>query len=165
MSGLEIAGAVLGAFPLVVEGARAMRPLIEMSRFWWKFRDAFPAMVGDIEDQMIAYRQNIRVILKPLDLDRRTESSLLNDQPPSQQWHNPEIQALLRRRIGHDHFTWLIGYIQRINKVMAQLMSLLNINNWVVRAAKAYQSDLHVGNANAHVRRYPCRDQVHSMRP
>lgn len=146
MSGLEIAGVVLGAFPLVVEGARAMRPLIEMSRFWWKFRDAFPAMVGAIEDQMIAYGQNIKIILKPLDLDGATECSLLNDRPPSKMWHDAEIQALLRRRIGHDHFTWLLGHIRRIDQVMVQLTALLHIKNGEVRAVKPLKTH------------HPCRD-------
>ncbi|KPM37807.1 hypothetical protein AK830_g8755 [Neonectria ditissima] len=37
------------------------------------------------------------------------EASLLNNSPPSKNWHDPVIQASLRLRIGHEEFAWLMG--------------------------------------------------------
>lgn len=133
MSGFEIAGVVLGALPLLLEGAKFSKSYFERCRGWWYFRNTFEQMISSIEDGMIAHRQNMELLLQPLDLDAVTESGLLSDGPLSPGWHDPHIQASLRMRVGHEHFPWLIGKFRRLDEIIRMVSSVLPIRNAKVR--------------------------------
>ncbi|KAL6353689.1 hypothetical protein LRP88_13002 [Fusarium phalaenopsidis] len=128
MSRFEVAGVVLGALPLLMGGAKLFKSHLEKCSVWWKFRETFEGMVGSIEDQMIAYRQNVKFLLRPLALSAKTEFSLLNDRPPSL-WYDTTTQATLRERIGHDEFAWLISKFRRLDEIVQEVSSLLPIRD------------------------------------
>jgi hypothetical protein len=133
MSGFEIAGVVLGALPLLLEGAKISKSYFERCRGWWYFRNTFEEMINSIEDGLIAHRQNMELLLQPLNLDAMTESRLLGDGPLSPDWHDPGIQASLRTRIGHEHFPWMIGKLRRLDEIIESVSSVLPIRNGKVR--------------------------------
>ncbi|KAK0742160.1 hypothetical protein B0T21DRAFT_124717 [Apiosordaria backusii] len=124
MSGFEIAGIVLGASPLIIEGSKLVRGYLEMSIFWLKFSTKFPDMVAAVEDELMAFRQNVELLLRPLALGVETESRLLND-GNSTKWHDPSLQSLLRTRIGNDKFIWFLGKLRRFNNIIGELSAVM----------------------------------------
>ncbi|KAK4193991.1 hypothetical protein QBC40DRAFT_189235 [Triangularia verruculosa] len=113
MSGIEVVGLVLGAFPLIIEGGKLLRSYLEKTEFWLKFASRFPAMVASIEDEMVLFRQNLELVLRPLALDTDTEAKLLDDSRLTE-WEDPILQSLLRSRIGHDKFPWFMEKLCRM---------------------------------------------------
>lgn len=45
MSGFEIAGVVLGAFPIVMSGLERYRKAFEPLKSWWKFQRTFEVFI------------------------------------------------------------------------------------------------------------------------
>ncbi|CAP70241.1 uncharacterized protein PODANS_3_3260 [Podospora anserina S mat+] len=101
MSGLEVAGVVLGTFPLIIDGGKLVRGYLQMTKFWWKFSSQFPDFISAVEDELIAFRQNVELLLRPLALDAATESDLLNN-AHSRGWHDSKLRSMLKARLGRE---------------------------------------------------------------
>lgn len=126
MSGLEIVGVVLGAFPLILEGAKGLRSHLEMSKSWWNFRTEYSTFVSIIEGEAIAYSQNLEFLLSPLDLDQDQLRGLQED-PKSPQWHDSGVQKKLRDRIKNQYFNWFMRQLFDMNESLDELYGLLPI--------------------------------------
>ncbi|KAL3301010.1 protein prib [Colletotrichum asianum] len=48
MSGFEIAGLALGAFPLLIEGAKELEGFAKKFEFYWEFRTKFESFIADV---------------------------------------------------------------------------------------------------------------------
>ncbi|KAJ0373485.1 hypothetical protein COL26b_008343 [Colletotrichum chrysophilum] len=77
----------------------------------------------------MAYRQNIKFLLGPLDLDLNLIASLVDYPERSEMWRNPEFQQVLYRRFGNDKYEldWLIQRTERINEIIQDLAELLRL--------------------------------------
>ncbi|KAF3804198.1 hypothetical protein GCG54_00000548 [Colletotrichum gloeosporioides] len=125
MAGLEVVGVVLGAIPLLIEAGKQAERL----EFYWMFRDKFPPLLRSIHDQMMAYRQNIKFLLGPLNLDLDLTASLVDFPERSGMWRNPKFRQVLYGRFGNDEYelNWLIQRTERINEIIQDLAGILRL--------------------------------------
>lgn len=66
MSGIEIVGLVLGAFPIILNGLESYRKGFETLEEWWQFRTHFIAFIDDVRHQMMKYNENMIRLLDPI---------------------------------------------------------------------------------------------------
>lgn len=128
MSGFEIAGLVLGAFPLLVGAAKPLSTYLQGSQRWWSFKNDFMGFLTTIEDESIAFSQNLELLLSPLDLDSHVQTSLQEDSA-SPFWGDGAIQSQLRQRIKEQYFTWFTGQLKEMRATLDELYKMLPMEN------------------------------------
>lgn len=127
MSGFEIAGLVLGGFPILLNildyYERSFAPLDE----WWHFRRHFVQFVDDISQQQMLFQQNLALLLDPVIDDNETFTSLLND-PGATAWEAANLSEILGKRLGL-HRTRFLRVLTDMDKLMIKLRKLLGVKD------------------------------------
>ncbi|RSL40081.1 hypothetical protein CEP53_013606 [Fusarium sp. AF-6] len=98
MSGFEVAGIVLGALPLLIEGAKATKFYLQGIERWWQFETDFEAFVRAITFEDVIFTQNLDLLLLPLDLSDNERNSL-KASSKSSLWRHPDIVAQLKHHL------------------------------------------------------------------
>ena len=125
MSGIEIAGLVLGAFPILLNCLDNYRDGLEPLDKWWNFRTEFIAFVDDIRHQMMKYNENMVRLLAPIISDDNSLTALVrNAKDP--RWHDGSLSVPLERRLASENKR-VLRIIERMDRVMDRLKKLLRI--------------------------------------
>ncbi|WQF83322.1 hypothetical protein CDEST_08336 [Colletotrichum destructivum] len=127
MSGFEIAGVVLGAFPILCDTAKDLGTVFKKTKWWWQFETSFENFVSTIATQEIAYILVLERLLGPLDITEAEYDSLLGD-PKSNLWHESHIQEELRQCLPHSKYTWFMWNLSDLNTAIEELQKLLPID-------------------------------------
>lgn len=129
MSGFEIAGLVLGAFPILLKSLEHYREGFEPLEEWWNFRTHFIAFVDDIRHQMMRYNENLVRLLDPIIADTDELASLLRDSSLADaRWHDGTFEGPLKQRLASECDRFL-RILRRMQEVMEDLGKLLQIDN------------------------------------
>lgn len=127
MSGFEIAGLVLGGFPILLNildyYERSFAPLDE----WWNFRRRFVQFVDDVSQQQMLFQQNLALLLDPVIDDNETFTTLLND-PGTTTWQAANLNEVLGERLGL-HRTRFLRVLTDMDEVMRKLRKLLGVKD------------------------------------
>lgn len=134
MSGFEIAGAVLGGFPILLNCLEYYREGFEPLNDWWHFRVHFIAFVDDVRHQMMRYHESLIRLLDPIISDNQSLLALIKD-PTDSRWKDGSIEALLEDRLPSE-LDRLFRILNRMQEVMGDLNKLLGINNGKVIITK-----------------------------
>ncbi|RSM07312.1 hypothetical protein CDV31_008677 [Fusarium ambrosium] len=126
MSGFEIAGIVLGGFPILIEAAQPLSRYFQGAERWWHFKRDFMTLISTIEDESIAYSQNLELLLTPVDIDPEVKASLQEDSG-SRLWYDPEIQAKLRGRIKIQYMSWFLRQLIEMRETLSEILGMLPI--------------------------------------
>ncbi|RSL58907.1 hypothetical protein CEP53_006007 [Fusarium sp. AF-6] len=126
MSGFEIAGIVLGGFPILIEAAQPLSRYFQGAERWWHFKRDFMTLISTIEDESIAYSQNLELLLTPVDIDLEVKASLQEDSG-SRLWYDPEIQAKLRGRIKIQYMSWFLRQLIEMRETLSEILGMLPI--------------------------------------
>lgn len=132
MSGFEIAGLVLGAFPIVCSAAKQLKPVFENTKSWWKFETSFEIFTAAITTQEIAYRQVLRRLVEPLDITEKEYESLISD-PNASLWHESHVQQGLQQRLQGDEYHWFMSNMVDLKTAVLELQKLLPLNQVSLR--------------------------------
>lgn len=124
MSGFEIAGIVLGGFPLLQEAAQGLRGVFGDVKTWWRFEMEFEVFISSIETEHIKYSLGLEILLSDLDISDEDRERLQND-PTCGLWYNPRIKAHLRQRIQDRYYGWFMGQLNDINTALQDLHGIL----------------------------------------
>lgn len=127
MSGFEIAGVVLGAFPILCDTAKDLGTVFKKTKWWWQFETSFENFVSTIATQEIAYILVLERLLGPLDITDAEYDSLLGD-PKSSLWHESHIQEELRQCLPHSKYVWFMWNLSDLNTAIEELQKLLPID-------------------------------------
>ncbi|KAK1971923.1 hypothetical protein LY78DRAFT_743349 [Colletotrichum sublineola] len=127
MSGFEIAGVVLGAFPILCDTAKDLATVFKKTKSWWQFETSFENFVSAIATQEIAYIQVLERLLDPLGITNGEYDGLLKD-PRSTLWQEPHIQEELRHCLPQNKFPWFMWNLSELNSAIEGLQSLLPID-------------------------------------
>ncbi|KPM41489.1 hypothetical protein AK830_g5088 [Neonectria ditissima] len=141
MSGFEIAGLALGVFPLLLGSAKKARVLFEGTKMWWRFETEFDDFISAVEREYIAFSQIIEILLAPLDISDDDQEKLQND-PDSSLWHQPDIQAALRRRIQSRYHEWFMTQLNDIINAVTELHELLPIDKVYLMSSDNIESTM-----------------------
>ena len=131
MSGIEIAGLVLGSFPIILNCLDYYRTGFEPLEEWWSFRTHFIAFVDDINHQMMRYNGNMERLLDPVIVDNDSFTSLVqNANDP--RWTDGSLTDLLKQRLSSELERFL-RIIKRMEEEIGSLKKLLGIKDGKVR--------------------------------
>jgi hypothetical protein len=143
MSGVEAAGFVLAAFPLLLSALGTFhfqkafikfvvyslcllenyRKTAEVFSDWWKFKREYRKCKDEIYFHQLSFEQNLEKYLLPLIVDDEELELLISD-PGGEIWHNPELENKLKARLPRAYDLYLSTIVQ-MNETMAELHEVL----------------------------------------
>ncbi|OCL00859.1 uncharacterized protein K441DRAFT_599828 [Cenococcum geophilum 1.58] len=114
MSGIEIAGLVLGAIPLVISALEHYEDLIDPAKVFVKFQGELGRAIRELRNQHTLFEQSMEVLLQPITTDR--ELSEMIDNTNSELWQDPAIEQELRSNLGKAYPSYMrtVNDIQKI---------------------------------------------------
>ena len=120
MSGLEIAGLVLGAFPIAIEALDRYREVARRMRFWANIAAEHKKCDSKLKFQQALYIHNLRRLLLPmLSIDDASIEALLRD-PGGDAWKIDDMARLLQERLGLSYDPYL-QCIERLKEAMGNM--------------------------------------------
>lgn len=126
MSGIEIAGLVLGAFPLLISAAEHYREGCESIKDWWQFEGVYLTFRNKVKTEETLFRTYmISVLLE--DLDSVEDAERLCNDPDSPEWKDGVLEVSLRERFDSSYSTILIS-LTGMKRVMTRLQEKLGID-------------------------------------
>lgn len=125
MSGFEIAGVVLGTFPLLCDSAKEVASFLRKTKSWWQFETTFETFVSTLSTQEAAYTLVLKRLLDPMDISDSEYLSLLRS-PQCDLWHELHVQDGLRQRLSSE-YRWFMWNLADLNQAVLGLQELLPI--------------------------------------
>ncbi|KUI59513.1 hypothetical protein VP1G_06731 [Cytospora mali] len=127
MSGIEVAGLVLGAFPLILNCLDYYREGFEPLEEWWNFRTHFIAFIDDVRHQMMKYRENMIRLLDPIIADTDSLKAMVED-PTDPRWSDKTLGKELDERLSSE-FDRFLRIVTRMYELTLDLYKLLQIED------------------------------------
>jgi hypothetical protein len=127
MSGFEIAGVVLGAFPIAIRALDDYREVAKRLKLWNHIRAEYTRCRSNVEFHRVTLASNLRQLILPLLVDDVKVNQLLSD-PGGQSWKEPAIEGLIKQRLGDTHELYL-KYIEGMERVMEKLNKELSVDS------------------------------------
>ena len=124
MSGFEIAGIVLGAFPILQDAAKGLRTVFGDVKTWWRFETEFEVFIATVETEHIKYSQNLEILLGDIDISEEDREKLQKDSTCCL-WSDPPVQAQLRKKIRDPYYGWFMRQLNDINTALIALHEIL----------------------------------------
>lgn len=123
MSGFEIAGILLGVFPIILE---AYRPLRDHCKNWSQFKNKFRVFVVDLSEQEMLFQANIvRLLQKCFPDGEVTYEQVLFDKAGTI-W--VQHAATIRRHLATQRLRFL-QHLMAMRTAVDQLQTLLGIDD------------------------------------
>ncbi|PGH04452.1 hypothetical protein AJ80_08505 [Polytolypa hystricis UAMH7299] len=126
MSGLEVAGVVLGAFPLLISILEHYREASELAMDWWKVKKVYKQCKRDLKFYQLFYMGTIEKLLLPLVVDDE-KLKLLMGNPLGPEWKEPVLGIQLKERLGKSHELYL-ETIEDINKSVQEIKKYMGLD-------------------------------------
>lgn len=126
MSGVEAAGFVLAAFPLLISALEDYRQGFEILEDWWRIRKEYKKCKQNLKLQKLVFEENLEELLRPL-VQNEDELALLIAKPGGDGWKDRELEQQLVERLPKSYEIYL-EIINEINDVMESLKDELGIN-------------------------------------
>ncbi|OTA55114.1 hypothetical protein K449DRAFT_179585 [Hypoxylon sp. EC38] len=128
MSGFEIAGVVLGAFPLAIEALEKYREVFKRVGLFYKIRVEYIKCEHNLKFHRASFTGHLRRLLLPLIEDDGKIKDLLSN-PGGTFWKDQETIDLLQRRLGEESYGLFIDCIGGVKEVMGKLNSELVLDS------------------------------------
>lgn len=125
MSGIEVAGIVLGAFPLLISALEHYRETAEVLDDWWQIKKEYKKCKNEIKVQELGFESNLERFLLPLIVDDHDIAALMAD-PGGEKWKDPDLEVKLKGRLPKSYELFL-DTISDINATMDRLEDELGI--------------------------------------
>lgn len=126
MSGIEIAGLVLGGFPLLISALERYQEGAEILDIWWNFKRAYKKCMRDLKYYKLDFEQILEQCLLPLIVDDEELKTLISN-PGGDGWGNPDLEERLKGRLPKSYDLYL-EYIKEINEVIEKLKEELGVD-------------------------------------
>ena len=124
MSGIEIAGLVIGTFPLLISGFEHYGKSVSAL---WRFHLAHKNCKHVLLYHHTLLEYNIEELLLPLVVDDDKLKRLIED-PAGKMWEDPELEERLKERLPGSYDVFLTIMI-KINKLVEELKRELGVIN------------------------------------
>ncbi|KAI9769385.1 MAG: hypothetical protein M1840_004087 [Geoglossum simile] len=118
MSGIEIAGAVLGGLPLIISALEHYNDGLQRIKDVWNFRVVLEDFTQDLRVQNAIYKATLAEFLQHTQSELEV-SRLLQD-PSGQEWSNTGLEMSLRKQYG-EHYELYCQRIAKMNSVVEDL--------------------------------------------
>lgn len=127
MSGIEVAGLVLGGFPLLISAAEHYKEGFEPLRKWKRFRSQFIGFIDAVDIEKGMFDATLEEFLISADVHEDKLQSFMTD-PNYDGWHSEELVEVLRSRLGSSYPVFM-STIRTLNETMADLQDILSLKN------------------------------------
>jgi hypothetical protein len=125
MSGIEVAGILLGVIPLVISALEHYAEGISTIHKWWRYKRELASLKRILDAEYVRYLNTCEELLSGIVPDA-TLAALL-DFPGGPGWQDSEIERKLRSRL-RTSFTSYLNTVTDMNDVMEILMSKLELD-------------------------------------
>jgi hypothetical protein len=98
MSGIEIAGLLLGTFPLIISGLEHWRDIAKVGGFFWRIRAEYNDCCKDVLYHEVLYKRNLKSLLSQILNDEDEVKHLVND-PNDKSWSSGDLQEGMKLRL------------------------------------------------------------------
>lgn len=119
MSGVEAAGLVLAAFPLLISALEDYRQGFEVLEDWWQIQREYKKCKQNLKLQKLVFEENLEELLRPIVRDEDELSLLLAD-PGGGKWKDRGLEQDLKERLPKSYEIYL-EIIDEVNRVMENL--------------------------------------------
>jgi hypothetical protein len=140
MSGLEIAGVLLGTFPLIISGIEHWRNCAKVGGYFWKVRKEYSRCKSDINFHEILYKRNLKELLLPIVAEAGDVDVLIGD-PGGKGWKDQKLQEKLADRLQESYQVY-VEVIEEMNETAEELSKDLCFVDVGVQAKLAPPSDV-----------------------
>jgi hypothetical protein len=127
MSGIELAGLVLGAFPVLLHALEGYRMAAEEMTEWWRIQRTYKKCHQDLKYYQILFEDNVERFLLPLVVDDDESRTLLAD-PAGKGWEDKELETRLQQRLPKSYALFL-DIIRDVQGLMESLKQELGVSN------------------------------------
>jgi hypothetical protein len=119
MSGVEIAGFVLGGFPLLISAAEHYREGFEPLLKWKRFRTEFIGFIDAVDIEKQLYDQMLERSLLSADVPHE-ELQLFMTKRDYEGWHGAHLVDVLQKRLWTSYAVYM-STIKTMTELMAEL--------------------------------------------
>ena len=128
-TGIEIAGLVLAAFPVIISLLEHSGEGYEFIRNWSNARTDFQDFKTDFIRSKILFRQHIEVLLSPV-IDNDGELAYMLEHPDDSRWKGYSLEIKLRERLsGKDEYENLITTIANTADLLQETQGQIDITD------------------------------------
>ncbi|KPM46526.1 hypothetical protein AK830_g113 [Neonectria ditissima] len=131
MSGIEIAGLVLGAFPVAISVLEKYREVGDRFGFFMNIRREYKECLDDLKFQQLSFTSNLRHLLLPLVVDDDRIAVLLAH-PGGESWKERSIGDLLEKRL-QGSFELYMTFIERMLSIVKEIQEALAFDSRLVQ--------------------------------
>ncbi|ORY19506.1 hypothetical protein BCR34DRAFT_620960 [Clohesyomyces aquaticus] len=124
MSGIEVAGLVLGAIPLLIAALEHYEGGLDSARSFFKWRGGLSGMIQALWYQHTSYVQSIQLLLEPIATEQ--ERQIMLDDATHILWKSTEMSEALQNRLGNAYQVYM-HTVQRIEDIVKAIAEKLNI--------------------------------------
>ena len=139
MSGIEIAGIILGAFPLLISALEHYRETAEVLEDWWQIKKEYKKCKNEIKIKELGFENNLERFLLPLIVDDHDIAALITD-PGGEKWKDPDLELKLKSRLPKSYDLFL-DTISEINATMDGLKDELGVRREAFQQGLASRSE------------------------
>ncbi|KAF2630252.1 hypothetical protein BU25DRAFT_335018 [Macroventuria anomochaeta] len=134
MSGVEVAGLVLGCLPLLIQGIESYNEGLDPIKSFMRWDKELPQCIRKLRNQHVHYSQTIRILLEPITADVEL-AEMMTDPGSSQLWKDKEMALKLQDRLQESYHAYqgTIADIERITKQIASKLDLDRANEQLKR--------------------------------
>lgn len=126
MSGIEIAGLVLGSIPLVISGLEHYAEGVRTIRKFRQSTREFVRLKRILETENDIFLNSIEILLKD-DVSDQVLAAMLNDVNGSSKWKDPMLDECLQTRLGRSYNTYFAA-VKSLAQAVTDLHLELKLN-------------------------------------
>jgi hypothetical protein len=127
MSGLEVAGVILGSFPLIISSLENWNSIARIGGYFWKIRREYDKCWNDARYYQLVYRNNLEDLLLPTILDKSAIEDLMKD-PGGDKWKSDHtLQTKLEDRLRGSYHVYE-DVLMRMNEITKELARELSFD-------------------------------------
>ena len=137
ITGIETAGLVLAAFPLMLQLFDVYKRGLQPIRAWWTFYLVLPQILNQMKIQEILYSRVLSKLLQRV-IHSHEEVKALCDNPSSQKWKSSNLDLALTHVLGLPCYQSFLGLINEMNVSMGKIKDILGVTRkkvWKVATA------------------------------
>lgn len=126
LTGVETAGLVLAAFPVVVQLIQGYQEGCKPIHHWIRFHKTFKILLQGIRHQETRLNDYVRMLLLPLVNFSDEELEALLENPGGKNWQNGELEQALRRRLSNSYNSYM-ETLERIQELLQEFQRRLGV--------------------------------------
>jgi hypothetical protein len=124
VTGVEAAGLVLGAIPLIISALENYENLAAPTKAFIHWKRHLRRLIRELYTIHTSYDQAVRLLLKPF-VDLADQTTMMED-PRSELWREGDIADSLRDKLGPVYGPFILT-IDEVSEILVEIATCLNI--------------------------------------